>query len=128
MCGLPVEQEIRHPGLLLGIVEKPSMRTSSVYVELPFCTRSSRHSNRPPLRKGTPQEFGECFGVAQLPGMPPEGMDHMIVAALAVAFLNESATGPSRRLIHFRVQRGEEQVLENGRVVGAGIRRGSLSS
>ncbi len=51
--------------------------------------------------------------------MPPNRMDHVVVAAPAVAFLEETAAGRLARFIHFRVQRGEEKVLKNGRVVAA---------
>ena len=50
-------------------------------------------------------------------------MDHVVVAALAVAFLDETTGGRLARFIHFRIQRGEEKVLKNGRVVTARLIR-----
>ncbi|MBM3789609.1 MAG: hypothetical protein FJW35_04560 [Acidobacteria bacterium] len=55
-------------------------------------------------------------------GMAPEPVKDVVVASLTVALVQE--TPPAAvRLIHLRVERRKEQVLQDGLVIRAGIRR-----
>jgi len=56
--------------------------------------------------------------------MAPEVMDHVIVALVPVGLLDKTAGGGSGGRVHPRVERGEEEVLKDGQVVGAGGGRG----
>src|SRR6266481_6248885 len=67
------------------------------------------------VQEGHPaQKSGEGFGFAEEAGVAPDGVDHVVVAPLAVPFVNETAIGPLPRFVHLRIQRGKEEVLQDG--------------